>query len=165
LESVPVSPDDFKAAMRRFATGVTIVTTVGADGHVHGFTANAFASVTADPPMLLICVNRSAQSHPLISEAGKFCVNILSLEQREVADRFARSGIEDRFGQLKWQAGETGSPILEGSLAHFDCTLAEEHTAGTHTIFVGTVVKCGFAEGTPLGYFNGSYRDFACTTS
>ena len=161
---MPVSPNDFKAAMRRFATGVTIVTTVTDDGHVHGFTANAFASVTADPPMLLICVNRNAQSHPLISQAARFCVNILSLEQQEVAERFARSGVEDRFGSIAWRKGETGSPVLEGSLAFFDCTLAEEHTAGTHTIFIGTVVECGFAEGTPLGYFDGSYRDFACAT-
>src|SRR5579863_5748647 len=97
LESVPVSPNDFKAGMRRFATGVTVVTTIGEDGHVHGFTANAFASVTADPPMLLICVNRSAQSHPLISGAGRFCVNILALDQQEIAERFARTNVEDRF--------------------------------------------------------------------
>jgi len=159
---VPVSPNDFKAAMRRFATGVTIVTTIGEDGHVHGFTANAFASVTADPPMLLICVNRTAQSHPLISAAGRFCVNVLTLEQQGVAERFARTGVEDRFGNLPWHPGTTGSPVLEGSLSYFDCTLAEEHTAGTHTIFVGTVVECGFKAGTPLGYFDGSYRDFSC---
>lgn len=162
---MPVSPNDFKAGMRRFATGVTVVTTVGSDGYVHGFTANAFASVTADPPMLLICVNRSAQSHPLISSAGRFCVNVLALDQQEIAERFARSGIEDRFENLAWRPGETGSPVIEGALAFFDCTLAEEHTAGTHTIFVGTVVECGFAEGTPLGYFDGSYRDFTCATS
>ncbi|HXF34805.1 MAG TPA: flavin reductase family protein [Candidatus Acidoferrales bacterium] len=162
---MPVSPNNFKAGMRRFATGVTVVTTVGPDGHVHGFTANAFASVTADPPMLLICVNRSAQSHPLISSAGRFCVNVLSLDQQEIAERFARSGIEDRFGTIEWRPGETGSPIIAGTLAHFDCTLAEEHTAGTHTIFIGTVVDCSFAEGAPLGYFDGAYRNFTCATS
>lgn len=161
---MPVLPNDFKAAMRRFATGVTIVTSVGDDKRVHGFTANAFASVTADPPMLLICVNRNAQSHPLISQAGRFCVNILTLEQQAVAERFARTGVEDRFADLPWRAGETGSPVIEGSLAYFDCTLAEEHTAGTHTIFIGNVVECGFAAGVPLGYFDGGYRDFSCAT-
>jgi flavin reductase (DIM6/NTAB) family NADH-FMN oxidoreductase RutF len=164
LESVPVSPEDFKAAMRRFPTGVTIVTTVAPDRHVHGFTANAFASVTADPPMLLICVNRSAQSHPLISAAGRFCVNVLTLDQREVAERFASAAVQDRFGGLHWRPGATGSPILEHSLAYFDCTLAEEHSAGTHTIFIGNVIECGFSDGTPLGYFDGAYRDFSCVT-
>lgn len=162
---MPVSPNDYKAAMRRFATGVTIVTSVGDDGRVHGFTANAFASVTADPPMLLICVNRSAQSHPLISAAGRFCVNILTLDQQAVAERFAKSGVEDRFEGLVWHAGTTGSPVIDGSLAYFDCTLAEEHSAGTHTIFLGTVVECGSNDGTPLGYFDGSYRDFSCATA
>lgn len=162
---MPVSPNDFKAAMRRFATGVTIVTTAAEDGSVHGFTANAFASVTADPPMLLICVNRSAQSHPLISAAGRFCVNVLTLEQQTIAERFAKTGVEDRFGDLAWHPGTTGSPVIDGSLAYFDCTLAEEHTAGTHTIFIGTVAECGSVDGTPLGYFDGGYRDFSCATA
>lgn len=156
---MPVSPDDFKLAMRRFATGVTIVTTTGG-GTVHGFTANAFASVTADPPMLLICVNRAANSHPLIAEAGVFCVNILSLDQQKVAERFAQRTTGNRFEGLAWHEGTTGSAIIDGSLAYFDCTLAEEHTAGTHTIFIGTVVECGSRDGNPLGYYDGGYKDF-----
>ena len=156
---MPVSPDDFKSAMRRFATGVTIVTTTGG-GTVHGFTANAFASVTADPPMLLICVNRAANSHPIISAAGVFCVNILALDQQNVAERFAQRSAGNKFDALDWHEGTTGSAIIDGSLAYFDCTLAEEHTAGTHTIFIGTVVECGSTSGVPLGYFDGSYKDF-----
>jgi flavin reductase (DIM6/NTAB) family NADH-FMN oxidoreductase RutF len=160
---VPVSPNDFKAAMRRFATGVTIVTTT-TDGQVHGLTANAFASATADPPMLLVCVNRSSNSHRRIAVAGFFCVNVLTIEQQEVAERFARPATADRFVGLGWHAGTTGAPILDGSLAYFDCTLAEEHTAGTHTVFLGDVVECGWTHGRPLGYFDGDYRDFTCAT-
>jgi flavin reductase (DIM6/NTAB) family NADH-FMN oxidoreductase RutF len=150
--------------MRRFATGVTIVTTIF-DGRPHGFTANAFASVSADPPLLLLCVNRSAFSHSLISQAEFFCVNVLSLEQRAIAERFARSDVRDRFAGVDWAAGATGAPIIAGTLAHFDCRLAEDHTAGTHTVFLGSVVNCGIDEGIPLGYFDGAYRDFGCRTA
>jgi flavin reductase (DIM6/NTAB) family NADH-FMN oxidoreductase RutF len=147
--------------MRRFATGVTVVTTI-VDGRPHGFTANAFSSVSADPPLLLLCVNRSAFSHSLISQAGFFCVNVLSLEQRSTAERFASRDVRNRFEGISWSAGVTGAPIVNGTLSHFDCTLSEEHTAGTHTVFLGSVVGCGTDNGAPLGYFDGAYRDFGC---
>lgn len=162
---MPVLPDDFKAAMRRFATGVTVVTTTSSDGKAHGFTANAFASVTTDPPTLLICVNRNAQSHPLIAATGRFCVNILTLDQQEVAERFARQGVIDKFAGIPWRPGTTGSPVIDDALAYFDCSLTEQYTSGTHTIFLGSVVECGSNQGMPLGYFNGTYRDFSCIVS
>jgi flavin reductase (DIM6/NTAB) family NADH-FMN oxidoreductase RutF len=154
--------DDFRAVMRRFATGVTVVTTI-VEGRPKGFTANAFASVSAEPPMVLICVNRQARSHPLISQAGHFCVNVLRLEQRDLAERFASKAIADPFDGIAVRPAATGSPVLAGSLAFLDCELAEEHSAGTHTIFLGTVLDCGASDGTPLGYFNADYRDFGCT--
>ena len=154
------SIDDFLAAMRRFATGVAIVTTEH-EGRIHGFTANAFASVSAAPPTVLICVNRGATAHPLIAESQRFCVNILSLEQRELAVRFAGGEPRSRFDGVDYRIGPSGSPILEGTLAYVDCTLFEELTAATHTIFLGTVVDAGWREGEPLGYFNRAYRDFA----
>lgn len=147
--------------MRRFATGVTVVTTI-VDGRPHGFTANAFSSVSADPPLLLLCVNRSAFSHSLISQAGFFCVNILSLDQRSTAECFASRNVQDRFEGVSWSPGATGAPIIGDTLAHFDCTLAEAHSAGTHTVFLGSVVGCGTENGVPLGYFDGAYRDFGC---
>ena len=154
------STDDFLAAMRRFATGVAIVTTEH-EGRIHGFTVNAFASVSAEPPTVLICVNREATAHPLIAESQRFCVNILSLEQRDLAVRFAGGEPRSRFDGVEYRIGRSGSPILEGTLAHVDCTLAEELTASTHTIFLGTVVDAGWRDGEPLGYFNRAYRDFA----
>ena len=151
--------------MRRYPTGVTIVTTI-VDGIPKGFTANAFSSVSADPPMILICVNRRARTHPLLSRAGVFCVNVLRLEQRELADRFSSHDHEAPFENVAYRSGKTGSPILEGALAYFDCELSEEHSAGTHTIFIGNVLECATgAGGEPLGYFEGDYRDFGLSTA
>jgi flavin reductase (DIM6/NTAB) family NADH-FMN oxidoreductase RutF len=153
--------DDFRAVMRRFATGVTVVTTV-VEGAPKGFTANAFSSVSAEPPMVLVCVNRQARSHPIISAAGHFCVNILRLEQQPVAERFAARDGRDPFASLPFGTAKTGSPVIAGTLGFLDCELAEEHSAGTHTIFLGIVLACAANEGSPLGYFNASYRDFQC---
>lgn len=155
-----VSGAAFRDAMRRFPTGVTVVTT-RIDGVAHGFTANAFASVSAEPPTVLICVNRDASAHPLISQSSIFCVNVLSLEQRELARRFADSAMRaSRFDGLTVHAAATGAPVIDGVLAYFDCRLAEEYTAGTHTVFLGTVVASGTRAGKPLGYFDAGYRDF-----
>jgi flavin reductase (DIM6/NTAB) family NADH-FMN oxidoreductase RutF len=160
---VPASTDDFREAMRRFATGVAIVTTAH-DGRIHGFTANAFASVSAEPPTVLICVNRRATAHPLISSSQRFCVNVLALDQRELAERFAGGEPRSRFDGVEYRIGPSGSPILAGTLAHLDCTLGEELTAATHTIFLGTVLDAGWRDGEPLGYFNRAYRDFTLDT-
>jgi len=159
--------DDFRTAMRRLPTGVTIVTTL-LGGKPKGFTANAFSSVSADPPMILICVNRLARSHPAIAASSAFCVNVLTLEQRSLAERFAtHGGLEDAdpFVGLEHGVVRTGVPVLDGALAFFDCELAEEHSAGTHTIFIGSVVASGSRDGAPLGYFNGGFSDFGCRIS
>jgi flavin reductase (DIM6/NTAB) family NADH-FMN oxidoreductase RutF len=158
--SVPASSEAFKAAMRRFATGVAVVTTTH-EGRIHGFTANAFASVTAEPPTVLICVNRSARAHPLISGSQRFCVNILAHEQRAIAETFSGGEPSSRFDGVTYRIGPSGSPILDGTLAYVDCTLGEELTSGTHTIFLGAVVEAGDREGAPLGYYDRTYRDFS----
>jgi flavin reductase (DIM6/NTAB) family NADH-FMN oxidoreductase RutF len=153
---------DFREVMRRFPTGVTVVTTV-VNGSPKGFTANAFSSVSAEPPMVLVCVNRRARTHPLIAAAGHFCVNILRLEQRAVAERFASREGGDPFASLAYGSARTGSPVIENTLGYLDCELAEEHSAGTHTIFLGTVLACAGFAGSPLGYFDATYRDFECS--
>jgi flavin reductase (DIM6/NTAB) family NADH-FMN oxidoreductase RutF len=157
--------DAFRAAMRRFPTGVTIVTTL-ADGVPYGFTANAFTSVSLDPPMVLICVNREASAHPMIARSSIFCVNILAAGQAEVAKLFAdHSRRTDRFAGIATRPAATGSPVIDGCLAYVDCRLAEEHTAGTHTVFIGEVVDSGAGAGRPLGYLNAGYRDFGIDIS
>ena len=149
----------FRAVMRRFPTGVAIVTTVLA-GRPKGFTATAIASVSLEPPMVLVCANRRGRSHPIVAAAEHFCVNLLTLQQEPLARAFARASEDDPFAGLSYRAGITGSPVLEGVLAYLDCTLAEEYVAGTHAIFVGRVVNCGTAAGEPLGYFGGGYANF-----
>lgn len=151
----------FKAAMRHVPTGVAVVTT-HFEGRPKGFTANAFASVSAEPPTILICVSRSSRTHPMIAGSGRFCINVLGVEAAELAALFANPGERDPFAGLAYQAAVTGAPVLAEALAYFDCTLAEEHSASTHTIFLGAVVACGSRDGSPLGYFNGGYRDFEC---
>ncbi len=103
-ESVPVSIEAFKAANRRFATGVTIVTTRNGDA-IHGFTVNAFASVTAEPPTVLICVNRTARAHPIITDSGGFCVNILALDQKALAEKFQGGEPHERFKDVVHRSG------------------------------------------------------------
>ena len=149
--------------MRHVPTGVTVITTVH-DGVDAGFTANAFASVSADPPMLLICVNRTASSHALISASGIFCVNLLAREQQHIAEKFAGGEPKERFVGVALERGPLGTAIVAGSLAHFECRLAEEHSAGTHTIFIGKVVGCDSRSGEPLGYYDRTYRDFGLSS-
>ncbi len=154
--------DAFRAVMRRVPTAVTVVTTI-VEGKPKGFTANAFASVSADPAMILICVNRQARSHPLIAAAGHFCVNILRLDQRAIAERFASHDVADPFATIAYRIDRSGSPVFDDALAYLDCELANDYEAGTHTIFIGRVLACVARDGAPLGYFNGDYRDFKCT--
>jgi len=161
---VLASTEEFVAAMRRFATGVAIVTT-SLDGRIHGFTVNAFASVSAEPPTVLICVNRIATAHPLIASSQRFCVNILALDQRRLAERFAGGEPRSRFEGVAYTIGPSGSPILAGTVAHVDCTVTEELSASTHTIFLGEVLDAGSRDAEPLGYFNRMYRDFGITAA
>ena len=150
----------FKDAMRCFPTGVTVVTTF-LEGKPHGFTANAFASVSADPPSVLICVNRKARSHTLISKAERFCVNILRNDQQALAEHFSASGEDDQFGTVPFERHADGSPQLAGSLAWLDCIVSEEHTVATHTIFVGSVLRAASDHAAaPLGYLHGRFQEF-----
>ncbi len=149
----------FKHAMRRVPTGVTVVTTLK-DGVPHGITVNAFASVSADPPMLLVCVNREARSFLLISTSRIFCVNVLAGEQRELAEHFAGRVRERQFDAVGYRIDATGAPVLAGTIAHFDCELVEEHHAASHAIMIGRVLSCATRPGSPLGYFNGGFHDF-----
>ncbi|MBV9647552.1 MAG: flavin reductase family protein [Candidatus Eremiobacteraeota bacterium] len=157
-------PSGYRAVMRRFPTGVTIVTTV-LHGAPKGFTANAVASVSAEPPMVLVCVSRQARTHPIIAQSGRFCVNLLRLDQEALARRFASREHPNPFTDVRYGVDATGSPVIEGVLAYLDCEVAEEYSAGTHTILIGSVVSCASAEGAPLGYFDGRYRDFGVNVS
>jgi flavin-dependent trigonelline monooxygenase, reductase component len=149
----------FKHAMRHVPTGVTVVTSLR-DGEPRGITVNAFASVSLDPPSLLICINREARSYLFISSSRIFCVNVLAGDQRELAEHFSGKVRERQFAEIAYTVDATGAPVLEGAIAHFDCELVQEYHFGSHSILVGHVLSCGARPGSPLGYFNGGFHDF-----
>lgn len=157
---MPVTPEQFVAGMRQHAAGVTLVTTLHA-GRRAGLTATSVCSVSAEPPQLLVCVNREAEANAPIRASRRFCVNVLAAGQRGLADRFAgRDGHagEARFEEGRWTRLATGAPVLLGCPACFDCILGASLEAGTHTIFVGLVEAVALRpELPPLVYHEGEY--------
>ncbi len=151
----------FKKGMRHLAASVTLITTKLQDQR-GGLTATAVCSVSAEPPQILVCVNKTASAHDPIGEAGFFCVNILCPEHRKLAERFAgMDGIEgdDRFNDLgEWTTLTTGAPVLKGCPVSFDCKLVTELSAGTHTIYIGEIVDVALHEtASPLLYADGTF--------
>ncbi|HEY8297332.1 MAG TPA: flavin reductase family protein [Candidatus Baltobacteraceae bacterium] len=151
--------DAFKSVMRRYPTGVCVVTSLR-DGEPRGLTVNSFASVSTQPPLVLICINREARSYLYISTSKIFCVNILDGAQRELAERFSGKLRERQFEDVPYDVDATGAAVLSGTIAHLDCAVEEEHHAGSHSIFIGRVLSSASRPGTPLGYFNGTFHDF-----
>lgn len=155
-----VSGEQLKKVMRRYPTGVTVVT-IEHDDHIHGLTVNAFASVSLDPPLVLISIGRDQHSHGLIQAAGGFTVNILSQEQAALARQFSEPVSEEggRFQDVPHTRHLAGAPVLEGCLAYLDCRTVAAHEAGDHSIFVGRVESSEvLADGLPLLFFEGRYR-------
>ncbi len=155
--------DSFVAAMRQAATGVTVVTTAGMAGRL-GVTVSAMSSVSAEPPLLLVCVHRGSPVCEAILENGSFCVNILHENQRNISDVFAgqiRSEIGSRFDYGSWLSLVTGAPALNDAAAAFDCRVEASHDHGTHRVFVGRVVESRCGEGRPLVYCDRSYGSLA----
>src|SRR5581483_5173069 len=143
---MPLDPMEFRRALGCFATGVTVITAMDGEGKPRGLTANAFSSLSLDPTLILICVYHKSDTFPVIAEARSFGVNVLSEEQREISQRFARKG-EDKFEGLDHHLGETGVPVLDGALAVLECEVTESYPAGDHTIFIGAVKKVDYNQG------------------
>lgn len=143
-----------------FASGVTVVTTAH-EGKLRGITVSAFSAVSLNPPLILICLANESESKEWIAESGVFAVNILSDEQEFLSERFAARApiVNARFDGVPYHKAITGSPILDGSLAWYDCRVEATHDGGDHTIFVGRVEAIGFgAEGKPpLVYYANRY--------
>jgi len=162
LTTVP--PDAFRAGMRRLAASVCLITTLNEDGGRNGLTATAVCSLSAAPPTLLCCLNRSSNSFAAIEAAGVFAVNVLSTDDRHVADHFATTlPGEDKFGLGNWRSGDTGAPILISAIAAFDCKLVNVVAVGTHGILLGEVQGLTLhPDGVkPLLYVDGAYGAFA----
>ncbi|MBZ8117567.1 flavin reductase family protein [Roseovarius sp. LXJ103] len=143
-------------AFGQFATGVTIATTRGRDGAPRGFTANSFTSVSLDPPLLLVCIAKSASSCDAFCEAEHFAVNVLSEEQKQVSGLFA-SRSDDKFAQADWTVGAHDLPLIPGSIATFVCARQEVIDAGDHVVLMGLVEAAQTHDAPPLGYHKGSY--------
>ncbi|MFN7918598.1 MAG: flavin reductase family protein [Bryobacteraceae bacterium] len=148
---------EFRRLCSRFATGVAIATTLDERGQPHGMTVNSFASVSLDPPMVLICVDLQSNLMPMFLHCRYYGVNVLNEDQQELSHRFAQSG-HDRFGGIEWQAGKSGVPLLPGALAHFECRLDRSLDAGDHAVLIGEVVGGRAFSGSPLLYFESKYR-------
>ncbi|MBI2371356.1 MAG: flavin reductase family protein [Deltaproteobacteria bacterium] len=154
-----IDKNEFRRVMGLFATGVTIVTTRSGD-RLHGLTANAFCSVSLDPPLVLVCVDHRANSYGLIKESGVFAVNILADDQRPLSDFFASKETENlnRFENVKCRTAVTSAPIIDGCLGYADCRVVAAHEAGDHTIYVGQVEELAMGrEARPLIFHRGRY--------
>ena len=143
--------------MGHFATGVAVITTRDIDGKPYGLTANALCSVSLTPPLLLVCVDKGAESHPAFERSRLFAVNVLALGHEELSRRFAVSG-GDKFVDVPHRFGTTGVPLLEDVLAVVECRVVAVHEAGDHTIYIGEVEHLEASEGDPLLFFRGQYR-------
>jgi flavin reductase (DIM6/NTAB) family NADH-FMN oxidoreductase RutF len=158
---VAVDADRFKHALRRWPSGVTVVTACAGDT-IHGMTVSAFSSVSLDPPLVLVCADKASNTHPVIAEGRVFAVHILAQGQDALSHRFASKADEwRRFEGLAWTRGVTGAPILPGALAVIDCRVVADHEAGDHVIYVGEVEAVELAEAEPLLWYGGRYRTLA----
>jgi len=156
-----VSADTFRHALGHWASGVAIVTSAAGD-RIHGMTVSAFSSVSLDPPLVLVCADKTSHTLVLIEESGVFAVNVLSHGQQALSNRFASKKDEDRrFEGLAWRRGATGAPLLPGVLGAIDCRVVAAHDAGDHVIYVGRVETAEVLAGEPLVYYASRYRALA----
>lgn len=159
---MPIDQEAFREALRGWASGVTVVTSRNGD-RMHGMTVSAFSSVSADPPLVLVCANRSSTTHGIIEEGGVFAVNILASHQQDVSNLFASSKHEDsRLERVAWTEGESGAPLIDEARASLECTVSSAHREGSHTIYVGRVEAVHASDAEPLLYYKGAYRSLHC---
>lgn len=149
-----LDPAEFKAVLGRFASGVTVVT-VASEGTLHGMTASSFASVSLDPPRVLVCLSKSSRTRALLADT--FAVNVLSADQESISRAFAHTG-DKPFDTLDHEIGVSGAPLIRGALAWIECATSSIVDGGDHDIIVGDVTGCTAAEGQPLVYYARSYR-------
>jgi flavin reductase (DIM6/NTAB) family NADH-FMN oxidoreductase RutF len=151
-----VTPEEFRSVLGRFPSGVTVVTTKDSDGSDEGMTISAFCSVSLNPPLVLICIEKNASAHQALTTASGFVVNILSATQEQVARRFAIVDI-DRFEGVGYSRSQKGFAVLDDVLGVIECATSAKHDAGDHTIIVGEVEAARAQNGTPLLYYRGGY--------
>jgi len=156
--SACVDPSTFCAVVGRSPSGVSVVTARDADGCSHGITVSSYASLSLDPPLMLICIDTRSRIHPVLSVARSFAVNILSADQESLACQFS-SRTEDRFAGVLCSPGKSGDLLISDALAFLECRLVDAVRAGDHTIFIGAVSAAGAREGNPLLRYRGAYTE------
>lgn len=156
-DRIGVEPETLRALHRKLVTGVTVVTT-DASGEPRGLAVNAFSSVSLEPPLILICVQKNSSTYSHLLAASHFGVSILSAGQMEVANVFATKR-PDKFAHVGWRRGPHGSPLLNGACARMEVELQDTLHASTHTIFIGKVMFADHSEAAPLVYSQGAFFD------
>jgi flavin reductase (DIM6/NTAB) family NADH-FMN oxidoreductase RutF len=140
------TPEDMRAVMARFATGVAVVTTAGPDGSPRGSTANAISSVSLDPPLVLVCLREQSETLASLQASGGFAINVLAEDQQPLADRFVRASSDAQWEGVSHSTGATGSPLFDGTLAALECAVHEEADGGDHRIVIGRVLSVRLAD-------------------
>ena len=156
----PPSKADFRRACGQFATGVTVVTVESEPGRAHGMTANAVASVSLEPLLVLVCIDQKARALPMVREKGRFGISVLAEGQKPWSEYFARPEEDEETERelgIRFRWTESGIPLLEGALAQLACQVVSTQVAGDHTIFVAEVVSAEVHDGQPLLFYGGKY--------
>ncbi|MDQ2890631.1 MAG: flavin reductase family protein [Gemmatimonadota bacterium] len=151
-----LDPDAFRAVMGRFATGVNVVTCTDAEGAARGMTVSAFASVSLEPPLIAICIDRTASMHDTLFEGEYFAVNILASTQEAIARRFASTGAQ-QFEGIGFSSGENGVPLLNDVLAYVECKRCTSTAAGDHAVIIGETLNASLRDARPLLYYRGGF--------
>jgi len=152
-----LDPDSFRSVLGRFASGITVITSVDTDGRDVGMTASAFSSVSLHPPMVQVCVDHAASMFGALLKAERFGVNVLAAEQEALSRRFAGVESSHRFDGIGYTRGDSGVVLLDDALAHLECRIASRVEAGDHVIFIGEVDRVSARDAKPLLYYRGGY--------
>jgi len=155
-----IEKNELRRVMGHFPTGVTVITTFSKTGELHGLTANAFSSVSLDPPLVLVCVDKKAESYPCFEVNKTFTVNFLADDQEDISRRFAVSG-GNKFEGVGYRLGANQAPILNGVLAFIECKIVGAYDGGDHTIYVGEIEQAETREAKPLVFYRGGYRNLS----
>lgn len=154
--TISIDPDAFRRLLGHFATGVTIVTAMDGSARPVGMTVSSIASVSLDPPLLLVCLDHAADAHDALVAAPRFAVNILATAQESLSRRFAETR-PDRFDGVPWRRSEQGASLLDGALAWIECERHSVLPGGDHSIIIGRVIGGAVHDGAPLIHYRGGY--------
>ena len=152
-----IDPDAFRSVLGRFASGITVLTTLDDAGRDVGMTVSAFCSVSLQPPLVQACVDHAASMYDALQHAERFGVNILGSEQEALSRRFADVESTHRFDGIGYTRGENGVVLLDDALAHIECRVVARYEAGDHTLFIGEVERAAARDARPLMYYRGGY--------